>query len=232
MVQAVFSLSFLAVIIFFLCITNLFRKKRMLVSLCGVFLCVTHIVFSLVFLHIISSSHCDPDVESEYKYRILSRKSAFWLDFDPQHLNKVCYVGDKFGASGNGKFYFIFDIPGKCTIEKIITYAEQHNWLYRGKVSLTKENVVEFYDSIKNNKSTTDIKYNNFLAVIFEWYNMGDCEIWIKDDCYVLAFDTGHYAGFPSYVIISQDDKEMLPEISNKGSWICANLFWTYAYLW
>jgi len=207
-VHCVFSLALLSMVILVFCIINLYQKRHLYFSAFSLILSLIYIAFTLFFWSVITSSNCEASMKSEYKYRMLA-KDAFWLDFDHEHMNKICYYGDIFGGFGTGKIYFKTDLPCLYEIDKIIAFAERNGWAYRGKAEFTKGNILDFFNCLDDPHKSENIKNEDTLSILFEWYNNKECKIRIIDSCIVLAFDTIHYAGFPSFVIIRDDSKEM-----------------------
>ncbi len=138
-----------------------------------------------------------------WKYRYLC-ESSFWIDYDREHLREAQSQRDFFFFGDSGSLYFKCDQAGHYTLDDIVDYAEVNGWIYGGKLPVTTEQFREFFE-----ESGTSENWSDLWVALHEITSYIRTPIWIKDGCTIGVFDTGHSVGMPSYVMISDDGREM-----------------------
>lgn len=178
------------------CVFSFFRKEKRKLPLAGLLICTYITITWLFFDAPITYSHpIDKD-----RYRMMC-KGDFWLEFDPIHIEKTFCSKHVLGTSG--MILFQAENPNTYQSEIIVPFAEKHGWVSCGKANFTKEEIFQY----KEYEGGED-KVALAIETVFTGYNTDI--IWIMDTCTVFAFDTEHYGGVPSFVVIRNDGMEML----------------------
>jgi hypothetical protein len=181
-----------------------FRRKGHRV-LASIGLVISLIVICLLSLHILRTT--EPGSVSYpinlVKYRLAS-KSHFWIDYDKTNI-----VGAK--SHNNflwsfGTIHFDANKPGCYKIDDVVDYAKKHEWIARGIIKLTKEDILLYLEDRKQ-LAEKDLK---LLEVFYSLGSYSRSPFWIIDDVTVLGFDTGNVYGIPAYIMLSGDGSEMV----------------------
>ena len=214
--------TFMGVVVFFIItlpailfyINDIRRKKLLKLSVIG--LIINSFIVILFSIYVLLSIYTVflPLSVNQLKYRFIFNNS-FWLDFDENTIDTVnCRYG--FLLGGHGLIHFRSNGSKLYESDKIIVYAEENGWAYRGKAEFSKSNILASYNNKGDKSHFEETDNSELLTILFEGYSLEDYKIWIKDTCTALSFDTGHYAGVPSYVIVRHDGKEMLVRDNSK----------------
>jgi hypothetical protein len=142
------------------------------------------------------------------KYRIVC-ESHFWLSFDKEHMIEAQSKRTLFLGGSLGSIHLKAEQKDLYDPNQIISYAEKNGWIYGGKLRLAKEDFSKFFDKL------TDENHDLFRA-IHEITGYIRSPLWIKENCTVLAFDTGQANGLPSYIMI-KDDRSEVAVYANHG---------------
>lgn len=197
------------------CVIGLRRRVETKLSLIGLLICM--LIWLVIGYHLILllSMGSSPNIINLHKYNRICERSRFWLDFDRDHIEKV--ESESFlHLGGFGSILFRSPKPDTYCLEDIISFAEANKWLYRGKAELAKADIIEYVNPKQKGENRrhdkTDANLYQSLVLLFS-YNIQ--EIWIQDTCTVLAFDTKHYGGIPSYVFIKHDGSEIVVRVNH-----------------
>lgn len=170
-----------------------FRKIGLIVS--------SFILFFFIFITF------TPPGSMPYPLNIYKFKRAlecdFWLDYDKEHMIDV-QSQNTIILSKQGAIHFQ-SAPNAYQKDSVIKYAEDNGWKYHLSVKLSKE------DFEKYEKETYD-DYNLSSYVIWE---LNTSPILLKKECTLLAFETGHIHGMPSYIMVPKDLSEMVVYFMN-----------------
>jgi len=149
-----------------------------------------------------------------YKFRIVSQ-SNFWLEFDPDHLTKAqC----QFILGGTNSILSFKSEPAAYNSEDIITFAQNHGWVYVGQLQLTKTDFKTYLEVYEGHTYPTypdnhyDLsekikKHQEMMFEVFFYLTLGENrQFWIKDDCTVIAFEKIR----PRFIMLSADGSKMI----------------------
>lgn len=139
---------------------------------------------------------------SVYKLKRACPEAAFWHDFDYDHISRIksqyTIIITKHAAIS-----FLSE-PNTYATEKIIHYAEKNGWEYKCILPLCKTDF-DKYDSKTLNQN---LEAEGLLAEVLFWFYQSP--IILKEDCDVLAFDSGSRLGYPAYAFISKDKSKLV----------------------
>lgn len=168
------------------------------------------ILFSLAIFIILLLCTMDftrPDttatIQNMNKFRTDCPKAAYWLDYDTEHI--VDIRSDITLWMGNTGVLHFEALPKTYTIDKVIQHANANGWTYHLSVKLTEEH----FDAYSTDSYLDDFSSEAYKAaqVIRQLKRI---EYFQNNGCTILAFETGNFQGWASYIIISNDLSEML----------------------
>ena len=203
--SAIPSLSF--------CVHGLIKSRGRKLATIG--LLINLIFLTLLFFIFItfSSPGSMPYPLNVYKFK-RALECDFWLDYDKDHIIDV-QSQNTIILSKQGAIHFQ-SASNTYQKDSVIKYAENNGWIYHLSVKLTKED------------------FENYEKETYDYYDLSSHVIWamkpspiiLKKDCTLLAFETGHIHGMPSYIMISEDLSEMVVYFMNARYPDPASKFW------
>lgn len=202
---------------FVLCLIGIFRKSYRVLSWIGLFICL----LGLLLLSVWTPPGTIPYPVSVAKYCM--NAPSFWVGYDLLRLRKAQSQYWLFGGAG-GALYFRANKRQTFDPNKVIAFAEKHNWHFQNRTRLTKDDFAKFLDE-KGRVISLDLEsyldkegyYDQKLyepdkqkVNLLTGMAIGDAfTLWIQRDCTVLSFDTGNRIGVSSHVVINRDGTEM-----------------------
>jgi hypothetical protein len=211
------SLSLTAIPAIIICLIGLFKPRQRTLPCIGLLITLISL-FSLMIIFITFLPHnMTPAFLNTYKFK-RALECDFWLSYDKEHLIDIqshnTYLFSKFGA------LHFKSVPHTYDKDDVIKYAEKNGWKYHLSIMLTKEDF-EKYDK----KIYLDSERGNErdIYTMMAISRLEPSPILLKNDCNVLAFETGNVHGIASHIMISQDGSEMVvfywnPRLPDGGS--------------
>ena len=183
------------------CLIGIRRKKHKKLAVAGLLICLCFLFLQILFITPMGSV---PYPLNLLKYRIVC-ESHFWLGFDKEHTVEAQSRRTLFLAGSLGSIHLNAGQKDHYDPNQVTSYAEKNGWIYAGKIHLAKEDFSKFladWEKLANEN-------HDLYQAIHEITGYIRSPLWIKDNCTVLAFDTGQGNGIPSYVIIHDDGSEI-----------------------
>lgn len=208
-ISALLLLAFLAIGLPVFCLLALCRKKARLLPLFGLLLSASVWAIVLYVFAFLGPTGSAPNFLNRHKFIKQCPRSAFWLDYDPDHLEKLG-VPALFSGSG-ASLLFVSAAEHAYEPENLIAFAQDHGWQYVGRAELKKSHLLDYihfrHRTLNPSFPRSDPNVFENLYFIFA-NNFGD--IWLNDSCTALAFNSNHGAGVASYVFIENNQETML----------------------
>lgn len=191
-----FTLGLTAIPAIIICIIGLFKLRQRILPCLGLLITLISL-FSLMIIFItFLPPNWTPTFLNTYKFK-RALECDFWLSYDKEHLIDIqshnTYLFSKFGA------LHFKSSPNTYNKDNVIKYAENNGWKYHLSVTLTKEDY--------NNH---DKHFDDTNVAMYVIYVLTPSPILLKEDSIILAFETGNMHGMASYIMISQDEREMV----------------------
>jgi hypothetical protein len=185
------------------CLIGITRKRHKKLAVAGLVICLCFLFLQILFISPMGSV---PYPLNLLKYRIVC-ESHFWLGFDREHIDKAISRRMLLLIGSQGSILFKAGQKNFYDANQVISYAEKNGWIYGGKIHLTKEDCSKFLSDFDWEKLTEEDF--DLYRTMHDITGRVSMPWWIRDNCTVLAFDTGNVHGQASGVMIRDDGSEM-----------------------
>jgi hypothetical protein len=180
------------------CAIGIRHKKHRKLACTGLAICFSTL---LLWILTVTPPGSVPYPINLLKYRLVC-KSYFWLNYNRENIVEAQSRRPMLFLGSEGSIYFKAEWEDIYDLNQVISFAENNGWIYAGKLHLTKEDFSKFLsDSETIDPNTHEALINITMFV--------SAPLWIKNNCTVLAFNTGQGNGLPSYVMVNDNKDEI-----------------------